>query len=200
MFCLSLTDLRRLAFDIAVRADMTHPFDAAKGLAGVDWAKAFLDRHPDISLGRPIATHLARITSFNKEAVVDFYQKCRGGSGFLPEVQIRTDRGRFHRDSHRGTACFKWYNGRHGCSFCTHEGQVAKQGSGFSSMYPLEILIPPFRTVQQTVCGATIGTQTGQAENGVKTASDLLLLRSFDKVNSFPVVFWRSRALHVHVA
>ena len=68
MFCLSLTDLRRLAFDIAVRADMTHPFDTARGLVGVDWA---------ISLRRPIATNLARITSFNKEAVVDFYQKYR---------------------------------------------------------------------------------------------------------------------------
>ena len=77
MFCLSLTDLRRLAFDIAVRADMIHPFDTAKGLAGVDWAKAFIDRHPDVSLRRPIATSLARITSFNKEAVVDFYQKYR---------------------------------------------------------------------------------------------------------------------------
>ena len=75
MFCLSLTDLRRLAFDIAVRADMTHPFDAAKGLAGVDWAKAFLDRHADISLRRPIATSLALIRGFNKEAVADFYQK-----------------------------------------------------------------------------------------------------------------------------
>ena len=89
MFCLSLTDLRRLAFDIAVRADMTHPFDTARGLAGVDWAKAFIDRQPDISLRQPIATSLARITSFNKEAVVDFYQKYRGGSGFLPEVQRR---------------------------------------------------------------------------------------------------------------
>ena len=63
---------------------------------------------------------------------------------------------------------FRWYNGRHGCSFCTQEGQVATQGSGFSSIYPLEILIPPFRTVQQTVCDATIATQTGKAENGVK--------------------------------
>ena len=77
MFCLSLTDLRRLAFDIAARADMTHPFDAAKGLAGVDWAKAFLARHADISLRRPIATSLARIRGFNKEAVADFYQKYR---------------------------------------------------------------------------------------------------------------------------
>ena len=56
---------------------MTHPFDTARGLVGVDWAKAFLDRHPDISLRRPIATNLARITSFNKEAVVDFHQKYR---------------------------------------------------------------------------------------------------------------------------
>ena len=109
MFCLSLTDLRRLAFDIAVRADMTHPFDTAKGLAGVDWAKAFIDRHPDVSLRRPIATNLARITSFNKEAVVDFYQKYRGGSGFLPEVQRHTDGGRFHCNSHVELLVLKCY-------------------------------------------------------------------------------------------
>ena len=74
-----LTDLRRLAFDIAVRADMTHPFDTAKGLAGVDWVKAFTECHPDISLRRPIATSLARITGFKKEAVADFCQKYRDG-------------------------------------------------------------------------------------------------------------------------
>ena len=34
-----------------------------------------------------------------------------------------------------------------------------------------------------------IATQTGQAENGVKISSDLLLLRSFDIVNSFPVEY-----------
>ena len=31
---------------------------------------------------------------------MDFYQKYRGGSGFLPEVQRRTDGGRFHCNSH----------------------------------------------------------------------------------------------------
>ena len=90
MFCLSLTDLRRLAFDIAVRADMTHPFGAAKRLAVVDWAKAFLDRHPDISLRRPIATSLARITGFNKRVVADFYQKYRAALTDGDFTAIRT--------------------------------------------------------------------------------------------------------------
>ena len=34
-----------------------------------------------------------------------------------------------------------------------------------------------------------IAIQTGQAENGVQISSDLLLLGSFDIVNSFPVCF-----------
>ena len=34
-----------------------------------------------------------------------------------------------------------------------------------------------------------IDPQTGQAENGVNISSDLLLLRSFDIVNSFPVEY-----------
>ena len=92
---------------------------------------------------------------------------------------------------------FKQYNGRHGCSFCTHEGQVVKQGNGFSRIYPLELPVPPLRTVQQTIRDAAIATQTGQAENGVKTASDLLLLPSFHIVNSFPVEYLHSVCLGV---
>ena len=41
------------------------------------------------------------------------------------------------------------------------KGQVVKQGNGFSRIYTLELPVPPLRTVQQTVCDATIATQTG---------------------------------------
>ena len=41
MYCMTMIDLRRLAFDLVVRMNIAHPFDATCGLAGVDWARAF---------------------------------------------------------------------------------------------------------------------------------------------------------------
>ena len=41
MYCMTMIDLRRLAFDLVVRMNIVHSFDATSGLAGVDWARAF---------------------------------------------------------------------------------------------------------------------------------------------------------------
>ena len=79
-----------------------------------------------------------------------------------------------------------WHNNRHGCSCCTHEGKVVQQGSGFSCICPFELTVLPLGIVQQTVRSAAIATQTAQAENYVKTESDLLFLQSFIIVDSFP--------------
>ena len=39
MYCMTLIDLSRLAFDLVVRMNIAH--DATSGLVGVDWARAF---------------------------------------------------------------------------------------------------------------------------------------------------------------
>ena len=67
MYCLTMLDLRKLAFDLAVRAKIVHPFDLTIGLAGLDWARGFLGRHLNLTISRPIATSLARINGFNKD-------------------------------------------------------------------------------------------------------------------------------------
>ena len=43
MYFITMIDLRRLAFDLVVRVNIAHPFDAtsASGLDGVDWARPF---------------------------------------------------------------------------------------------------------------------------------------------------------------
>ena len=69
--CLTMIDLRRLEFDLAVRANIAHPF--TNGLAGLDWVRAFLGRHITLTIRRPIATSLARINGFNKDAVTKFF-------------------------------------------------------------------------------------------------------------------------------
>ena len=77
MYCLTMLDLRKLAFDLAVRAKIVHPFDLTIGLAGLDWARAFLGRHRNLTIRRPIATSLARINGFNKDAVAMFFNNYR---------------------------------------------------------------------------------------------------------------------------
>ena len=49
-----MTDLRKLAINIAVRANIDHPFDLSKGLAGLDWAKGFLNLISPMLLGESI--------------------------------------------------------------------------------------------------------------------------------------------------
>ena len=41
MYCMTMIDLRRLAFDRVDRMNIAHPFDATNGLAAEDRARAF---------------------------------------------------------------------------------------------------------------------------------------------------------------
>ena len=87
MYCMTMIDLRRLAFDLVVRMNIAHSFDATSGLAGVDWARAFIRRHTTLTIRRPIATSIARMKGFNKEAVGMFfgqYWKLLVNDGFVP--------------------------------------------------------------------------------------------------------------------
>lgn len=42
-------------------------------MAGKDWLQAFIRRHPQLSIRKPEATSIARITGFNKDTVKLFY-------------------------------------------------------------------------------------------------------------------------------
>ena len=46
---LSSIQLKRLAFDLAVKNGISHPFNAQNGRAGKDWMTGFIRRHPNIS-------------------------------------------------------------------------------------------------------------------------------------------------------
>lgn len=74
LFGLTTLDLRRLAYQLAVRNSKAHNFNTDKQMAGVDWLKGFLRRHPDLSIRKPEATSAARAMGFNKVAVSKFYQ------------------------------------------------------------------------------------------------------------------------------
>ena len=73
LFGLTRTDVRKLAYEFAVRNNITHSFSNDKQMAGTDWLYAFMKRNPDISLRKPEPTSLARAMGFNKPQVKRFY-------------------------------------------------------------------------------------------------------------------------------
>ncbi|XP_045462177.1 uncharacterized protein LOC123672207 [Harmonia axyridis] len=73
-FGLTITDVRRLAFQIAVRNGIPHVFNEEKQIAGKKWYYSFMNRHKDISLREPQATSLARAQGFSRENVKEFLE------------------------------------------------------------------------------------------------------------------------------
>ena len=74
LFGLTVRDLRKLAYQLAVKNDIKHNFNAEEEMAGVDWAKGFLNRHSELlSLRRPEPTSAARAMGFNRVVVSQFF-------------------------------------------------------------------------------------------------------------------------------
>ena len=57
---------------------MTYYFDKVRGLAGKDWLSNFMRRHPSLSIRAPIATSIARVEGFNRDAVMEFFGLYKG--------------------------------------------------------------------------------------------------------------------------
>ncbi|XP_030757332.1 uncharacterized protein LOC115883165 [Sitophilus oryzae] len=73
LFGLTMMDFRRLAFQLAIRNQCQHKFNAASEMAGKDWMQCFLKRHPTLTLRKPESTSGARAMGFNKVAVAQFF-------------------------------------------------------------------------------------------------------------------------------
>lgn len=72
-FGITITDLRRLAFEVAEELKIKHSFNQTTRMAGEDWLLGFRKRNPQISLRKPSATSISRVTGFNKVEVELFY-------------------------------------------------------------------------------------------------------------------------------
>ena len=70
---LSVADLRRLAYQLAIKNNLPHPFSMETKQAGLKWKRLFLNRHPELSLRKPQNLSLARIQGFNRENVQIFF-------------------------------------------------------------------------------------------------------------------------------
>ena len=73
LFGVSFTDLRKLAYQLAEKNDVSHNFNKNTQEAGKDWVRGFLKRHPDLSLRTPEATSAARAMGFNRTSVKKFF-------------------------------------------------------------------------------------------------------------------------------
>lgn len=71
---ITITDLRRIAYDVAEELKMKHNFNRETKMAGEDWVAGFRRRNPEISLRKPSATSLSRVTGFNKNEVDLFFK------------------------------------------------------------------------------------------------------------------------------
>ncbi|XP_045768126.1 uncharacterized protein LOC123869306 isoform X1 [Maniola jurtina] len=58
--------IREIAYNFAERNGLEHRFNKEKKMAGTEWLRLFLKRHPDLSLRAPTSTSVARAIGFNK--------------------------------------------------------------------------------------------------------------------------------------
>lgn len=73
LFGLTLADLKSVAYQLAVRNNISHPFNTEKQVAGKDWVNGFLKRNPTLSLRLPEKTSAARASAFNEVNVKKFF-------------------------------------------------------------------------------------------------------------------------------
>lgn len=72
-FGMTSVDVRKLAYQIAVKKKIPHRFSNENEMAGKSWLRAFRIRNPTISLRIPEATSAARARGFNKTQVQTFF-------------------------------------------------------------------------------------------------------------------------------
>lgn len=70
---ISRSDIKKCAFQYAEKKNIDHPFNKNLQSSGDDWLWGFMKRNPNISLRKPEATSINRISAFNREAVSTFF-------------------------------------------------------------------------------------------------------------------------------
>lgn len=89
LFGLSSIDLRKIAYQLAVKNNKKNNFSQKKEMAGYDWYRCFMARHPELSLRKPEATSIARAMGFNRVVVGQFYELL---GGLLETYKFSADR------------------------------------------------------------------------------------------------------------
>jgi hypothetical protein len=72
-FRLKIKDVKRMAFQLAIRNNLRHPFCAEEGKDGKKWLRNCFCRHPTLSLMKPRPTAAARIKGFTAKNTAVFF-------------------------------------------------------------------------------------------------------------------------------
>ena len=72
-FGLTMADVMRLTYQLAVRNGIKNQFCKGNEKAGRKWLKNFLRRHPQISVTTPESLSLLRARGFTPESVAQFF-------------------------------------------------------------------------------------------------------------------------------
>ncbi|KAJ4451192.1 hypothetical protein ANN_02652 [Periplaneta americana] len=73
LYGLKGTDVKRMAFQLAIRNGIKRPFSQKTGSAGKKWLAGFLRRHPQFCVRVPQGISQARVEGFNPERVATFF-------------------------------------------------------------------------------------------------------------------------------
>lgn len=73
LFGLTTKEIQLLAYQLAEKNQINHPFSKENDQAGLDWMYNFMKRYPDLSIRKPEATSAARASGFNPTVVGKFY-------------------------------------------------------------------------------------------------------------------------------
>lgn len=97
-FGLSITQVRKLAYEIAEKNHIPHPFNVDKQIAGKKWFYNFRARHPELTIRQPEGTSMARTKGFNRDSVNEFfdiYEKLVEEHGFTVVTTYNMDESGF---------------------------------------------------------------------------------------------------------
>ena len=72
-FGLQVKDIRVLAYQLALKNNLQHPFHSETGMAGKKWLRNFMKRHPQLCYRTPRSVSISRAKGFTKENVDAFF-------------------------------------------------------------------------------------------------------------------------------
>ncbi|KAI4468483.1 tc5 transposase dna-binding domain [Holotrichia oblita] len=67
-------DIKKMAFQLAIKNGLNHPFSYRQQCAADKWLKGFLRRHTQLSLKKPQGTSFARVKGFSPQNVKRFFE------------------------------------------------------------------------------------------------------------------------------
>ena len=73
LYGLTTVDVRRLAYGLAEKLNISHTFNTDTKMAGRDWLCGIFKRHPSLAIRQPQGTNIAMAVGFNRPKVAHFY-------------------------------------------------------------------------------------------------------------------------------